>query len=160
MFKLFRRFASLPDDSPRGNALILFKRREYAAADAAFTALLSDGAMTTADRAWCVNKRGVTRVHLQRRDEALADFRAALELVPRFPPALSNIGNLLLEDGRVEEAVAQFEEAIAADPEYPVAYVNLGAALKRLGRFEESVRALRTAQRLEGRLRKKPRMHL
>ena len=160
MFKLFRRFASRPDDSPRDRALRLFKSRDYAAAENAFTALLSDGAMTPADRAWCVNKRGVTRVHLKRRDEALTDFRAALEFVPRFPPALSNIGNLLLEDGRVEEALAQFEAAVAADPEYAVAYLNQGVALKRLGRLDESVRALRTAQRLEGRLRKKPRMRL
>jgi Flp pilus assembly protein TadD len=46
----------------------------------------------------------------------------------------------------------RYEAAIAADDDYAVAHFNLGIAYKRAGRIDEGVRAMRKAQRLEGRM--------
>lgn len=107
-------------------------------------------------RAFYLNKRGIARVKLGRREDARADFESALECVGRYAPALTNIGNLLLEDGRVDDAITAYRDAIDADREYAVAYVNLGTAYKRAGRLAEAVRAMRAGLRLEGRKRSRP----
>src|ERR1700688_1224426 len=98
------------------------------------------------------NKRGVVLVALGRRDEALADFRAALVTDERYAPALVNVGNLLLEDGHVQDAIDHYQAALRADERHAGAHRNLGIAYKRLGRHAEAVRHLRSAMRLEIRL--------
>jgi tetratricopeptide (TPR) repeat protein len=93
----------------------------------------------------------VARIGLELRALARSDFTGALEALQDFPPALTNLGNLLLEDGELDAAIAHYERAIANDAEYAIAYLNLGVAHKRAGRLEEAVRALRQASRLEQR---------
>ncbi|MBC5803052.1 MAG: hypothetical protein GIX03_08665 [Candidatus Eremiobacteraeota bacterium] len=97
------------------------------------------------------NKRGVALVALGRRAAALEAFCDALGFDERHAPALTNIGNLLLEDGLPNDAIDYFRAALVAQPLYGIAHRNLAVALKRLGRRREAVRALRTAARLEGR---------
>lgn len=113
--------------------------------------LLLDAAHSANERARIANKRGVAFVRLGRRAEALADFAAAIDCVPRFAPALVNIGNLLLEDGVLDEAIVHYEAAIRADESYAVAHLNLAVAYRKIGRRSDAVRELRLAHRLEGR---------
>lgn len=140
-------------------ALETLDRGDFAAAEPLLTREI-EGAPEPRQRAFYLNKRGVARINLGRRDEARADFESALECVRRYAPALTNIGNLLLEDGRIDDAISAYCDAIAADAEYAVAYVNLGSAYKRAGRIDEAVRAMRTGLRLEGRKRSRPRERL
>ncbi|MDQ2992165.1 MAG: tetratricopeptide repeat protein [Candidatus Eremiobacteraeota bacterium] len=147
MFTFLRRFAR--DQSPRGIALAALARGAFSEAEERLAALLAD-ANAPADRAFFQNKLGIARVGLGRRDEALEDFRGALASVESYPPALTNVGNLLLEDGAIDDAIAHYEAAIRSDDGYAVAHQNLGVALKRSGRIDEGVRALRRAGRLEG----------
>lgn len=107
--------------------------------------------------AFLLNKRGVAKARLGMAEDARGDFERALSVQPSFPAALVNLGNLALEEDRVDEAVAHYERAIAIDAEYSGAHFNASIAYKRLGRYEDAVRALRTAQKLEGRIRRKPR---
>ncbi|HLX25567.1 MAG TPA: tetratricopeptide repeat protein [Candidatus Cybelea sp.] len=137
------------DKDPFACALRALKRGEYARAETEFTSLLAAQQPPRSDRAFLLNKRGVARIGLQRREDARADFEAALELNPSFAPAIANLGNLLLEAGDLDGAIAAYERAIASDADYAVAYVNLGVAYKRRGRVADGVRALRQAQRLE-----------
>lgn len=157
MFTFLRRFAR--DRSPRGLALAALEWGAWAEADERFCALLAS-ASTPAERAFAANKRGIARLHAGRREEGLADFRSALDHIADYPPALTNLGNVLLEDGAIDEAIAHYRAAILADDEYAVAHQNLGVALKRAGRLDEGVRELRRAARLEGglfgRQRKRP----
>jgi lipoprotein NlpI len=130
-------------------ALEALDRREYAAAERGFTALLEAGELTRAERAFLLNKRGVARVGLERRALARDDFTAALDALGSYAPALTNLGNLLLESGQVDAAIVRYKAAIAGDRAYALAYLNLGVAYKRAGRIAEAVEALRQAQRLE-----------
>jgi tetratricopeptide (TPR) repeat protein len=149
VFRIWQRFASRWAPSPRDRALALLRRRAFESAQRELTALLVDCA-TRAERAFLLNKRGVARVGMARLDLAREDFDAALECVGDYPPALTNLGNLLFEDGQIDAAIARYEGAILADPDYAVAHLNLGVAYKRAGRVAESVRSLRRAQRLDG----------
>jgi len=97
------------------------------------------------------NKRGVALVALGRSQAALEAFCDALAADERHAPALTNVGNLLLEDGMPGDAIDYYQAALVADPQYGIAYRNFGIALRRAGRRREAVRALRTAARLEGR---------
>jgi tetratricopeptide (TPR) repeat protein len=132
-------------------ALRALDRRDYSSADAALTELLLDDRLTVQERGFLLNKRGVARIGLEHREPARADFTAALEVLPGYAPALTNLGNLLLEQGDVGEAIERYERAIRSDVEYALAYFNLSVAYKKSGRLAESVGALRQAQRLEQR---------
>lgn len=134
-------------------ALDALDRRDFEAAQAELTALLERYPSEGLERAFLLNKRGVARIGLERRELAEEDFNAALAARTRYAPALTNLGNLLLESGRLPEAIAHYERAIEFDGDYAIAYLNLGVAYKRCGRVAEGVRALRHAQRLEDRSR-------
>jgi len=155
MFRWLRALSS----RARHDALSLLDRGDFAAAEPLLTRAI-ESAPDARRQAFFLNKRGVARIKLGRRDDARADFESALQCVRRYAPALTNLGNLLLEEGRVDDAIAAYSDAIAADGEYAVAYVNLGSAYKRAGRLDEAVRALHTGLRLEGRKRSRPRERL
>ncbi len=103
-----------------------------------------------------LNKRGVRRIQCGAREEARADFEAALALDASHAPAMMNLGNLAFESGDPMAAVRWYEAAIAADPDYPLVYANLASAYKTLGRYDDAVRAMRLASKLEVRKRRKP----
>jgi lipoprotein NlpI len=132
-------------------ALQALARRDFASAEVELSRLLAEQSLAARERAFLLNKRGVARVGLEVREPARDDFIAALEAYPAFAPALTNLGNLSLEDGKVEAAIEFYQRAIAGDRDYAIAYLNLGVAFKRAGRIAEGVRALREAHRLERR---------
>jgi tetratricopeptide (TPR) repeat protein len=158
VFRFLRRFASVPPATPREAAIRALDEGRYAQAAALLDELIAAASAPgdSAERAFLLNKRGVAWIGLRDREKAGADFAAALEVLPRFAPALANSGNLLLEAGDVERAIARYEEAVAADESYAVAFHNLGVAYKRAGRFADAVRAMRTAMRLEGSRKARP----
>lgn len=154
MFNL-RRFLALfrPDlYTPFELALRDMAHHRYEEALSRLDALLDDPGLGSGERAAVANKRGVALVELQRRDEARAAFQQALQNVPKFAPALVNIGNLHLEAGETEEAIRLYESAVLSDEDYALAHHNLGVAYKRAGRTGEAVREFRRANRLEGRV--------
>jgi tetratricopeptide (TPR) repeat protein len=64
-------------------------------------------------------------------------FRAALEKKPNAQ-ALTGLGFVLWQQGRVDEAIASLHDAIEADPKHPAAYDQLGTILVEQGRLEEA----------------------
>jgi tetratricopeptide (TPR) repeat protein len=134
--------------TPYELALDALARGRFTDALERLDALLQDGSLAGERRAAVTNKRGVALVNLHRAEEARRAFEAALEIKPRYAPALVNIGNLHLESGEIEAAVAQYQAAIAADEKYAPAHHNLAVAYKRLGRTADSVRELRRAHKL------------
>ena len=53
-------------------------------------------------------------------------FKKALSYKDDFAELHSNIGTILLEDGRIDEACDAFKEALGIDPGFVVARRNLG----------------------------------
>ena len=82
------------------------------------------------------NNRGNALLDLNRLNEALASFDAALARIPNYAAALVNRGNALRSLHRAEEALASFERAIAIEPELAEAHWNKGLLCLSLGDFE------------------------
>jgi len=78
-----------------------------------------------------------------RRDEAIAQYRLAVET---RPDANYDLGFEAAADGRHQEAVGYYRTFLQlrpADGNVPLAYHNLGQSLKALGRYEEAIAAFR-----------------
>ena len=79
-------------------------------------------------------------------EEAIAEWKKALQLNPQDPFANNNLGTHLLKRGQLDEAIPYFQKAVQAKPEYADAQNNLGIALMQLGKLEEASLHLRKAQ--------------
>jgi len=98
-----------------------------------------------------LSKRGVCHVRLGERELASRDFEHALADDAGCLSAIVNLGNMALEDGRIDDARQRYEAALKLDPDYALAHHNLGVVYRRQGRLRESVRELRLAAKLEQR---------
>ncbi len=74
-------------------------------------------------------------------DQAIAHYRASLQLYPEDGGALSNLGLLLTRQHRAAEAVDVFRTATMVRPREAPIHYNLGNALVAAGRYDESVAA-------------------
>lgn len=92
--------------------------------------------------------RGTAHAYLGDDAAARASFEAALAVDPKHYRALTNLGNVVLEEGDVDQAIARYQEALAVNEEFPNAHHNLGVAYRRKGDVGRSVKHLRRAQRL------------
>ena len=63
---------------------------------------------------------------LSRFDEALDEYRKALNLRPTFVDIITKIGITLREKGQFDEAIRVFMRAKELNPNYPLALVHLG----------------------------------
>jgi len=59
-------------------------------------------------------------------DKAIAYYRLALSMDPKFVKAYVNIGVLLKAKGKLNDAIYNFEKAIKIEPKEASAYSNLG----------------------------------
>ena len=78
-------------------------------------------------------------------NEAIVDFRKALELWPNQSKDHNNLGKALVQRGRMAEAMEQFQTALRISPNDPDAESNIGAALLQQGDVEEAISHLRQA---------------
>jgi tetratricopeptide (TPR) repeat protein len=80
---------------------------------------------------------------------ALAEFRAALDLLPNNHLAREKLVDVLLQLERFDDALAEGSELLRRMPYHGPIHLSLGYALARLGRFEESIAAYTRAIRLQ-----------
>jgi len=71
----------------------------------------------------------------EKRDEAAAAYRRALEIDPGLVPALINLANIHYTEDRLVEAMALYERAIALEPDVFEGSFNLGNIHHDLGRY-------------------------
>ena len=81
-------------------------------------------------------------------------YRQAVEIKPDYAEARLNLGNTLLEKGRVQDAAVQYEKVIEIEPNYALAHRNLSSALNSLGRFDEAFEHMQAAWKIEAEARK------
>ncbi len=74
-----------------------------------------------------------------RKDDAIAQYRKALEINPAYKVAHMNLGIALFDEGEKEAAIAQYQAALNLDPDYAEARYNLGVDLSAEGRKAEAI---------------------
>jgi protein O-mannosyl-transferase len=72
-------------------------------------------------------------------ETARAEFATALELEPRFVPAMNSMGLVLMAMHRPTEAIPYYQQAIALDPGYAEAHYNYGVLLEASGDWDGAI---------------------
>jgi tetratricopeptide (TPR) repeat protein len=93
--------------------------------------------------------RGAALGELDRHQEALENFRKAIELQPDLATAWTGRGAALGNLGRYEEALESFYKAVRLRPDYATAWTGRGMALRDLGRYEEALESFDRAVQLQ-----------
>jgi len=120
-----RLLARWPDrpDTWYNLALLQRKARRYEAALASYNQALNRGVSQPEE---VHLNRGVIYADYLRRDAAAAaELEAALELNPRYVPALLNLANLDEDLGRLDQARANYERVLEIDPGCHLALARL-----------------------------------
>src|SRR5438270_4782135 len=78
-------------------------------------------------------------------DEAIRDFRKALELWPDQSKDHNNLGKALVQKGRIAEAMDHFQTALRISPDDPDTETNIGAALLQQGDVDGAISHLQRA---------------
>jgi protein O-mannosyl-transferase len=72
-------------------------------------------------------------------DEAVAEYREHLRLMPTSEEGLGNLANVLLMQGHADEAITEYQKLLQIDPDSPEGNGNLSAALLRQGHVDEAI---------------------
>ena len=123
--------------------MILLQQRDFTPAQEQFSL-----AVQTDQRNPIIwNALGVANGNLRRIDEAISNYRRALELNPHYPEAYANLGSALVSQNKFDEAIQMCTTALSLRPDLPDAHASLGVALWNRGRTDESI--LHTQRALE-----------
>ena len=83
-----------------------------------------------------------------RSEEAIAEFRKAVDIDPHFTPAYNNLADALEQAGKLDEAAESYRRALAEKPS-AAGYSALARVLRELGRPDEAAQQLSKAQALQ-----------
>ncbi|MDF5718417.1 MAG: tetratricopeptide repeat protein [Rhizonema sp. NSF051] len=90
-------------------------------------------------------QQGVMRYYHSDSRAAEYAFRQALQRDPNIGLARNYLGNIMLQQNRLNAAVQEYGEAIRINPNIVEAYYNLGLALHKQGQKEAAITAYRQA---------------
>jgi tetratricopeptide (TPR) repeat protein len=99
----------------------------------------------TPDNAEEHRKKGALLTQQGHYDEALAEFRLALHLMPDLDRAHLGLGAALQGKGDLEGAIAEYRMLLKRHPNDPAAHNNLGSALQQKGDIGGAISEYRTA---------------
>jgi len=83
------------------------------------------------------NGLGYVLAREDRTDDALAEFRKAIEIDPKFAPAYNNLADTLVKQGKLEEAEPYYQRSLEAKPSAAVSNA-LASLRRRLGKADEA----------------------
>jgi type IV pilus assembly protein PilF len=92
-------------------------------------------------------KAVVLHLSFDRKDEAEKHYKRAIEIRPTFSEAKVNLGNLYLDEGRLDDAMALYQQALN-DMLYATPYIaeaNLGWAYFKKGNNAQAIEHLKAA---------------
>ena len=78
-------------------------------------------------------------------DEAMQDYRIALEYNPGFPEACFFLGNALEQKGKMDEALAAYQGALWYQPIAEQTHIFIGMLLAKQFKYDEAIAHYRTA---------------
>ncbi len=108
-------------------------------------ALWSDTARRVPDNPRARNNLGAMLFDAGRLDEAVNEFRAAIDLAPPYAEAWHNLGRAHGKLRRFDEAIASLRRAVELDPAKATFLASLGDALAETGRSDEALAVYRQA---------------
>lgn len=76
-------------------------------------------------------------------------YRQVIEVQPDHAPAYNQLGDVLIDQGKLDAAVACYGRALELKPDFAGAHNNLGNALKQQGKLDEAVACYRRALQLQ-----------
>ena len=79
------------------------------------------------------------------------DYKSIVErlsVTPNNPALLNELGNVLVQHGRLQQAVVQYEKALKIQPDLAITWNNLGVARTAQGKFADGENAYRRAIKL------------
>lgn len=96
-------------------------------------------------RALCLTDTGAI-------DAAIGTYHMLLRFAPKYSVALSNLGNLLMRQGKYQGAEEYLLRAVEADHANPYAWQNLGVVYHRQGRYHDAIPRFENALKLKNNL--------
>jgi Flp pilus assembly protein TadD len=94
------------------------------------------------------NGLGYVLARQGRTDEAVAEFRKAIDVDPKFTPAYNNLAEALVVQGKLDEAASCYRRSLAEKPSAGV-YNALGVVLRRLGKMDEAANQFAKAKAMD-----------
>jgi tetratricopeptide (TPR) repeat protein len=95
------------------------------------------------------NNLGEALMSSGRHDEAVAEYKIALGMNPRFADAHNNLANALANDGRVDEAIPHYREALETKPDDANVHFNFGTVLSGQGLADEAMAEFQRALEIQ-----------
>ena len=87
------------------------------------------------------NNFGAELVTQGRLDEAVTEFRLAIQSDPGYAAAHANLAFTYDRLGRADEAIAEYKETVALDPKNAIAFNNLGVLCVKKESYDDAIRA-------------------
>ncbi len=107
--------------------------------------LLAETAISQDLEAASFYQQGVTRYNRKDLQGAEYAFRQALQQDPNLGQARNYLGNIFMQQNRLDLAVQEYAEAIKINPNFSEAYHNLGFALHQQGEKEAAITVYKQA---------------
>ena len=82
-------------------------------------------------------------------DEAITEFRKAIEIQPDDAEAHNDLGITLQAKGQLDEAIAEYRKALQIQPDDADGHCNLGIALQDKGQLDEAITEYRKALQIQ-----------
>ena len=95
------------------------------------------------------NNLGASLLQQGKLEEAIAEFRKAVELDPKYTAAHLHLGYAYDRKGQVDEAIAQYRRVIELEPGSVIAHTNLGVLYDRKGLYDEAIGEFEHALRID-----------
>jgi tetratricopeptide (TPR) repeat protein len=83
------------------------------------------------------NGLGYVLARQDRTEDAIAEFRKAIDANPKFVPAYNNLAEALVKQGKLEEAEQAYRRSLAEKPS-PAVQQALSAVLRKLGKTDDA----------------------
>lgn len=83
--------------------------------------------------------KGISYAYKRVYDEAIAEYKRAIEISPDYAGAHSILGAAYLYKQMYDEAITEYKKAIEINPQYTEAYNNLGLAYVNKEMFDEAI---------------------
>ena len=114
------------------------------------TLSLSEHILTkTPDAPQARNMLGLELQSQGKLDQAISQYRRALQVKPNYVEAHNNLGIALQLQGKPDEAISHYRRALQIDPGYVEAHYNMGITFRAQGKHDQAINCYRQALRLK-----------